>query len=187
MAKVFLDITGFYFRGVAEVEPQATVADVLESVKQNPERHTASTGDPTYPGVKFDYTLRHGFVDALEVVFPPERPPVSRQRSLDPNKPVQKLEAGTYFFQDSPIGQNPLLAWQYYVSDENKLPQNGSAASKTEQRIITPSAETRFEWADHWTVVFRLVGIFTGPTFPKPVLPFDEGQERPSAKELNHV
>lgn len=172
MARVNLEITGFYYRRVVLVDDAATtVKSVMDAAE-------ALTG---FPKLVVIPEAQGGFVKTLLVSHDPASA-VSGQTQGDGSAVNRIYPAGVYVGQDDPVERsidetNPILtsptgltqvrAWQYYVYDERSVDINRLQGPR---RIVPytgpfPSDVSPRPFQDGDTVVWRQVTISVAPTF----------------------
>ena len=175
MAKVTLDIAGFYYSIDVEVPESSTVKDVLDAAK----------GVPNLLGAILDY----GSEGSLDTAFTVDRITIThtngsaRSRQTGASDP-RTYEDGIYSFSDdgefhSPShrfrakdpNKNFVHAWQYYVYDENFQDLSRKNGGNLPRKIVGYSdagPEKGYVLKDGYTVVWRLVTIMVGPNVSTP-------------------
>ncbi|MEM7020835.1 MAG: hypothetical protein AAF512_26270, partial [Pseudomonadota bacterium] len=147
-----LDIVGMYLNmtfDVPLVDGFASVEDVLDAA--------VSTLDADNGSISLRYTSEGRTLDAFTVTH--RTPPKSRSG--------REYPVGTYTFSDPQFKANPngIPVWQYYVFDENGVPQS----IEENEEDFTPFRDARFKFQDGWTVKWRCVLIFSFPARPIPL------------------
>jgi len=159
MPKVKLEIVGMFFVEEVEVEldeqGMASVKDVLVAARA---KFDGSNG------TRFAFSSDGAFLDGFAITY--DSPPKSRSgHTYDP---------GTYGFNDPFFGEDSrgVPVWQYYVEDPSGAQQyhvedpSGAQQSDDSCGKFTAFSEARFPFADHWSVTWRCVLIFTAPIAP---------------------
>ena len=144
MIRVTVDITGMYFGIQVKVPKEATIEEVMKIAVKD----TANG----FPRLTFAGDGR-GFLNSISVEHK-NGSAVSRQDN------TRVRPDGIYSFKDQSGDQQPLLVWQYYVSDRNGTLKSGQDGGS--RRIVPFSVQNHL--ADQDVIVWRLVGISTAPT-----------------------
>jgi hypothetical protein len=150
MAKVTVDVTGFYFEQTVDVQPKTSVLEVMRAVE-------AASGAGNTPLFRF-VSSGDGSIRTISVEH--RIPPVSRQGVGKKHTPFPKnLDAGFYeFTEQAPDAKNQVIAWQYYVMK----PVAGSPIDFTTvsaDRKIETASKGIFDWTDGMKIVWRGVLI----------------------------
>jgi hypothetical protein len=145
--RVTVDITGMYFALDVKVPKSATVFDVMTQAKND------TAASKRFPKLDFEIDNKQQFLSRISVLHGCHSA-VSRQ------DPRRTRPDGLYSFEDELGTAQPLLVWQYYITDKNGLLKNGQQGG--ERRIIPFTEQNHL--ADGDVIVWRLVGIFTEPT-----------------------
>jgi hypothetical protein len=153
MAKVTVDITGFYF----SIDVDATDGDTVLDVMRKAETQSGGGGKPV---LRFMSTA-NGSIRTFSVEH--VNAPVSRQykeKSFFPND----LKPGFYeFTEKAPDSNNQLIAWQYYIME----PIPGSAdgfRTLSADRAIEFAGASKFKWSDGMKIIWRGVLICSNRT-----------------------
>jgi len=139
MIKVNVSIVGFYFGLEVEVPDGASIQDAMVAAMNN------SRGqDPSFTFTATSY----GTLSNVTVVH------TSRAQSRNSDK---TYDPGVYSYTDDPDVGNPSLVWQYYIfsSEDERREKRGTEI---------PFAKNPLKLQDGDQIIWRLVGICTGPT-----------------------
>lgn len=159
---ITVDVTGFYFSETVPFTKQETVQEVMEQVASKTQGR----------GTEFDFGPRRGVVgrklNFIKVKFTCDAP---RSRQVDPATGIGREKADRYFFYDdsdlTPMGETNdgqaqfVLAWQYYVTDQNGTLKNGTPQGGGFRTIVPFSQKSEnYVFSDGDTITWRLVAIF---------------------------
>lgn len=137
--KVKVSIVGFYFEIDVDLKEGATISDAMDAAS------VASLGTNAEMVFSAD---AYGFLSMVTVLH--------KERAKSRNS-KRTYDKGTYSFTDDAARGNPALIWQYYIfsKDDQRQEERGS-------EIPFRKSKTTLQEGDQ--VIWRLVGICTGPT-----------------------
>jgi hypothetical protein len=170
--EVTLDIAGMYYSKKVKVKTGATVEDVMTAAM--------SLNAPGSARLYFDPEESQGerYIDSIRV----EHDGGSAKSRQDPSRVYAD---GTYEYYDDDVEiveispttrrlvakSSPLpyvLAWQYYVYDEEFRDLSRKRAPDGIKRTVVPFSKSNangFMLGNNYTIVWRLIAIFVKPTY----------------------
>lgn len=170
MANITVDVTGFYFDYTTS---NGVAGDTVQSIMKKVQDETATsqtaqlTWEPTAKKNADGSTKK--FLKQIRINH--LTTPMSRQYNPDGSRfsEMLNLTPGAYFFDDESNKSNPALAWQYYVfqKDENDKFVLVTGDQGNNRRVVVGSgdaANKEYDFSKESRIVWRLVGICTGPT-----------------------
>jgi hypothetical protein len=149
MAKVTVDVTGFYFAQTVDVPPNTSVLEVMRAVEA---QSGLSKDDPVF---RFQ-SSSNGTIRTISVEH--RKAPTSRQYKRKKPFPDNLVPGFYEFTEQEPDAKNQLIAWQYYVMK----PVGGSSIDFTTvsaDRKVEAAKDGKFDWTDGMKIVWRGVLI----------------------------
>lgn len=137
--KVHVSIVGFYFGIEVNIPKGSTISDAMQAAS---EKSRGSDKEFTFS------PSPEGFLSNVTVVH--------KTKAKSRNS-KNKRDAGIYSYTDDANYGNPSLVWQYYIftkNDERREPRGSEV----------PFQKNKTKLQDGDQVIWRLVGICTGPT-----------------------